>query len=405
VPDRIDVRDAGQVADERARRAPPARAPDAYRADIVDDVGDREEVRRVPELVDHVELVIQPLGHRVRPLHAAALDAAPAPLGEHRRRRAAGGRGKFREVHPSQAEVERAHLVDLQSGIAEIRPLDEQPSHVARRLEPSLGVRPRDVVPVDRDELAHALERVREERVVRHQVPDGVRRDRARRGPLGEAKQRADLVVRSRLEPLLHPDEQPLGERLLERRDRVRGRRGPPRDRERADRRRGPQHPDEAVRVRADLLDGERRLPPLPEHVRVGDQPAEVRVSHIVDGEDDDRRIPDGERRSEDRADADLLRRVHEPRRAVQRVTVGERHRAESKRRRACRQVLRGEGPVLQREEGADVQVDERSGGIEHVFDSRITLRRLSRNETDVDTSSSPRCAAVASGRIDIAPS
>ncbi len=236
VADRVDVGDAGQVAHERPGGAAAARAADTHRLDVLDDVGHGQEVGRVAELVDHVELVIQALADPSRDSHAAALETAPAPLGQDRGRRPAGRRGEPGEAHGPKAEVERAPLLDLERRVAQVGPLDEQPPHPGRGLQPPLRVDAGHVVAVDRHELAHALERVGQEGVTGHQVADGVDRDRRGRGSLGQAKERADLVGRARLEPLLHADVQPIAERVLERRDRPSGCAGTTRDGEPPDR-------------------------------------------------------------------------------------------------------------------------------------------------------------------------
>ncbi len=62
VPDRVDAGDAEQVVDQAAGARPAGRDPHAHVADQVDDVGDGEEVRRVAELLDDVELVVEPSG-------------------------------------------------------------------------------------------------------------------------------------------------------------------------------------------------------------------------------------------------------------------------------------------------------------------------------------------------------
>jgi hypothetical protein len=359
VPDGIDVGDAGQIADERPRRAPSARAPDAHRADVVDDVGDRQEVRRVPELVDHVELVVEPFAYPARRFDPASLDPAPAPLREHRRRRPPGRRRELGEVHPAESEVERAHLLDLERRLAEVRPLHEQPPHLGGRLEPPFGVDAADVVPVDRDELAHALERVGEERVLRHEVPDRVRRDGARPGRIGQPEKRPDLVVGRPLEPLLHPHEESVPERVRERRDRADGGGGPSTDGERADGRGRPQDRDEPVRVRTDLLGCERGLAPLPEHVRVGDQPAGVRVPDVVHGEDDRPRVTDRERGPEYRPDPHRATRVDEASRAVQAVSIGQGDGSEPEAGGTRGELLGREDAVLEREERTNVEMRE----------------------------------------------
>jgi hypothetical protein len=125
--------------------------------------------------------------------------------------------------------------------------------------------------------------------------------------------------------------------------------------------------------VRADLCGGDRRVAALAQHVRVGDQPAEVGVAPLVLREEDERRItaslPDRERGPEDRADTFRLAGGHETRGAIEPVSVGERHRWHLERRSQLHQVLGHERPFLQGEGRTDVEVDE-PGGVEHVFES-----------------------------------
>ena len=61
VAQRVDPGDAEQVVDQAARPRPPGGAADPELADQVGDVADGEEVRRVAERPDDLELVVEPL--------------------------------------------------------------------------------------------------------------------------------------------------------------------------------------------------------------------------------------------------------------------------------------------------------------------------------------------------------
>jgi hypothetical protein len=115
--------------------------------------------------------------------------------------------------------------------------------------------------------------------------------------------------------------------------------------------------------MRADLGGGDRRVTALAQHVRVRDQPAEVRVAALVLRQEDERGVaaslPDRERGSEDRSDALGLARSDESGGAVEPVPIGERDRRYLHSGRERGQVLRHECPLLQGEGGPDVEMDE----------------------------------------------
>ena len=187
VPERVDVGDPEQVAHERAGGAPAARHVDPHRTDVRDDVGDREEERRVAHLSDHRELEVDPVAQTLVLGHPPVVHAEPAALGEDRVGAPPRRRGEVREMDLLEAEVEPACLGDLDRGVAEVGSLGEEQTHRLGRLQPSFGVPARDVVGGDRDDLAHALERVCEERVLGHEVADRVRGHRADLRAVGEA--------------------------------------------------------------------------------------------------------------------------------------------------------------------------------------------------------------------------
>ena len=109
VADRVDTGDAEEVVDQAARPRPPRRAADPALADQVGDVGDGEEVRRVAEAADQLELVVETLpdalarGRAVavadRTLAAGAQHCVSLPL------RAPSTSLQLGEVHLAEAEV------------------------------------------------------------------------------------------------------------------------------------------------------------------------------------------------------------------------------------------------------------------------------------------------------------
>ena len=309
VPQRVHVGDADEVADQRAGGAAAARGHDPHRLHVGHDVGDGQEVRRVPHLPDHRELEVQPFPQRLGLGEAAVVDAAPAPLGQQRVRRAARRRREVREVQPPEAEVERAPLRHVERGVAEIWTLGEQRTHRGRRLQVPLGVPPGHVAGSDRDDPAHALERVGQERVFGHEVADRVRGERRHLQPLGEPEHRADLGVGARLQPVLGRDHASRRtEGVAERRRERRGGVHPSAHREPARMRARPEHHGHAGRVRADLRHRDAGIAALAEQLRVGDQPAEVRVAAVVLGQQHDVRVALAGRRSGARTVSDAPR-------------------------------------------------------------------------------------------------
>jgi hypothetical protein len=224
--------------------------------------------------VDHRELVVQPVADLCGRSHPPALETAPAALGQHRGGAPPLRRREVGETHRAQPDVERARLGDLARRGHQVRAFTEQRPHLVGGLQPALGVAARDVGPADRDELAHALERVGQERVLRDQVPDGVGRDGPRVRSLGQAQERADLLGRVGFQAVLDAHVRAIAESFPVGGERASRGVDPSRERERARRRRRTQDRDQAARVRADLLGGERRVAALARHVRVGDQPA-----------------------------------------------------------------------------------------------------------------------------------
>jgi hypothetical protein len=242
------------------------------------------------------------------------------------------------------------------------------------------------VVGSDRHELAHALEGVGQERVLGHEVADGIGRYGADLRPLGQAEHRADLRVRAAFHPMLGRDVETLrSERLAERVECLGGGVGEAADGEPARVRTRAGERDETGGVGADLCRRDRGIPAFPQHVRVGDQAAEVGVAPLVLREQDERSVaavlPDRERGAEDRPGAFPLAGGGEPSGAVEPVPVGEGDGRHPHLGRERGDVLGHERPLLQGEGRTDIEMDEPSGSstIEHVFDGRGMTSTLSR--------------------------
>jgi hypothetical protein len=129
------------------------------------------------------------------------------------------------------------------------------------------------------NDLAHARERVGEERVLSDEIPDTVRRHSADAGIVCQSKETSDVASGRRFEQILDRKEQSITERVSEGTEGRGGGIVTAGYREPSDGRNRSQQTDETVCASEDLLGGERRIPALPEHVRIGDQPTQVRVS------------------------------------------------------------------------------------------------------------------------------
>ena len=162
-------------------------------------------------------------------------------------------------------------------------------------------------------------------------------------------------------------------------------------------RRTRPEQRHQPGRMRADLRRGHGRVAALAEHVRVGDQPAEVRVPHRVLREQHDvgvravgdvaarrltmRRgaaraaepqsdVPDrrphprlpsnGQRGAEDGLHTLLLAGFDEPRGAVEAVAIADRDGRHAELDGAAHELFGRERAFLQREAGPDVEMHER---------------------------------------------
>ena len=172
VADRVDIADPEQVGDQAAGAAAPRRRPHPHPLDEVDDVGHGEEVRRVAELADDVELVLEsPQGHRVAG-HAAPAEAGLDPLPQHRRRLA--GNLQLGEVHLADPEIGAGvdgAAVGLMPGAGEQAPaLVGQPGeagdlfgdvgHLLTREQGGFGVGAVDVPAVEGDQSPGGVEHV-----------------------------------------------------------------------------------------------------------------------------------------------------------------------------------------------------------------------------------------------------
>ena len=177
VADRVDPGDAEQVGHQAARARAAGRDPDPEVLDQVGDVADGEEVRRVAEVADHPELVVEALPHHRQA--AAAVAAADRPLAAGTQRRVGvgvvGGEGELREVHLPQAEVaagvegaalgQRAGAGQQPRGVGGsatggVRHLVGDLAHLRPGLQVPLGVGAVDVAPVQGDQPTGGVEHV-----------------------------------------------------------------------------------------------------------------------------------------------------------------------------------------------------------------------------------------------------
>ena len=186
VADRVDPGDAEQVVDQAARPRPAGRAADAEVADHRGDVADGEEVRRVAEHPDRLQLVVEPLPDPLaRRLAEPPPDRGLAPgaqggvgralAAELDRRPQRPGDLELREVHLTEAEVtggvEHA-LVGQGAGggeqaggapVAEAGVAADLLGHLVHLLaglQEALGVAPVEVAQVHRDQAAGGVEDV-----------------------------------------------------------------------------------------------------------------------------------------------------------------------------------------------------------------------------------------------------
>ena len=217
MPDRVDAGDAEQVVDQAARARAAGRAANAHLADQVGDVADGEEVRRVAEPPDQLQLVVEPLpdhrlGSRAVAVAERALAARPqqpvglGSAGGHPRTDATGGELELREVHLAQPEV--APRVD-RAPVGHRAGAGEQPpalavgvggqsgepgdlfcdlGHLLAGLEEPLGVAAVDVAPVEGDQPAGGVEDVDGGGVAAVGVADRVAEHRAEPGLPGDPR-------------------------------------------------------------------------------------------------------------------------------------------------------------------------------------------------------------------------
>ena len=363
--DRVDVREPGQVADDRADRAAAAAAGrehvarDRVSAHLpralarqLQHLPVQEEESREAELLDQLQLLVEPPARPALVAVRASValgECAVADAPELRDRRLA----RVREVRVAVAEVlgqvelqARGQLARALDGVAVVR---EALPRLLGREQDALAVAPplrlaafeRGAV-TDRDE--HVLERGAP-RMVRVDVSGG---DRLHAQRLGEVAQRGQTARVASLVRALQLDEEALGpERPRQRRRAVRA----------PNRETVPRAPGEADEALVQLHEqrrlerGRRELGPLT-RVRVcrGQQPAEVRVA--LRGLDEQRHVRTvGQRhlRAGDRPHAERLRRVRELERAVHTVVVGQGKRLVSELGRASRKLLGLRGPVEER--------------------------------------------------------
>ncbi len=113
VLERLDPGDAEQVVDQAAGARAARGHAHPHVAHQVADRGDGEEVRRVAEPVDDVELVVEPLLDLAQPARGrpgvAAGDAGPGPLAQHGARGLVRRRGRARWARAGAPSPARGH--------------------------------------------------------------------------------------------------------------------------------------------------------------------------------------------------------------------------------------------------------------------------------------------------------
>ena len=210
VPQRVDPGDAEQVVDQAAGARPAGRDPDPHAADQVAHLADGEEVRRVAQLGDRRQLVVEPLRTTARSRCADGPGVAPAdprlaPLAQHgvgvlarRRGRAprprAGGPTRSRGRPAGRAGTGRpGPRVAASSRAAPSlgRPRPGRPRAATGAIcragaQVALGADPVDVPGVEGDQPPGRVQDVDGRRAVRRRVPDGVGQDGGHAGLAGQ---------------------------------------------------------------------------------------------------------------------------------------------------------------------------------------------------------------------------
>ena len=365
-PHRVDVREAGQVADDRADRAaaPAARRQDVARhraaahlegalARQLEHLPVEQEEPGEAELVDQLQLVVEPLARAalvaVR-VAVALLEGAVADAGEVANRGLAGVRevgipvaevlGQV-ELEPFRELGRAGHRVAvMREALLPLRGLEEHALVVAAALW--LAAVERGAA-ADRDE--HVLERGAAW-MVRMRVAGGDGPDAER---LGEVAQRGEPAGVAPLIRALQLHEEPFApERPCQRRRTVRASRREPVPRAAGE-------ADEALVQLGHQRGGERRWrglrrPGAGVRVRGAQQPAEIRVAALrLDEQRHVRAVRQRHLGARDRPHAEHLRRMRELERAVDPVVVGQRERLVAELGRARRQLLRQRGTVQER--------------------------------------------------------
>ena len=115
---RVDVGDAGAVADDAGGGRAAHAEGDALGAGVVGQVADDEDVEREAGLLDDLQLVAQPLFGVRRHRVVAPLQSLPAESGQVAGRGLAFGHRVLRQVEPVEVELEVA-LLDDPAGVGE----------------------------------------------------------------------------------------------------------------------------------------------------------------------------------------------------------------------------------------------------------------------------------------------
>ncbi len=376
VRDRVDVRQPGEIADERADgRAAPAsgRQYVAHRAGPAHVVGDlarklqdfpvEQEEACETELVDQRELLFEPLAH-------AALVAVEVRVALGERVLADAAQLHDRGLRPVGevgiavaellGEVERQPLGELDGARCGVAVVGKAVEHVLRRGEDGLVVAaPLALAAVERGAAADRDEHVLQRgptRIVCVHVAGGDGAHLQRLGKVAQCCVAADVAALVRA---LHLDEETLGaEGAGDACDSVGLAHGEPVARAAG----------EADETLVQLLEPSRlerrrqRVSPLLRpgtRVGVCDQPAEVRVAlRRLDEQRHVRAAVQCQLCARDRLEAEVLRRVRVLERAVDSVVVGERERRVPELRRPRRELLRLGGSIEEGVRAVGVELD-----------------------------------------------
>ena len=381
VLDRVDVRESGEVADDRGdARAAAATGREqrsrgvgaahlrGHLARKLEQIAVKQKEARQPERADDRELLLK----------AALCGGARSAPGVARRQEIAAERGQPPvcravlgpriAVAEVRGEVEPEPLRKAARFLDRVRMVREASRHRLRRREDVRGVpSPQGLRLVEGGAGADGHEGVLERDAIASVGVDIARGHAGNPQPLGELREVAVATAVAAGERALELDPEAIRPERAQKAPSDERRLGvelpvdPAPDRP-VPRAAGQAH--EAGRVALDLLErdarGRRLGRPLARPlVSLRDQPAEVPVARSVLAEQGDvEGVVEGELRSDDRAQAERFRRLRELHRAVEAVVVGDGERGVPVLRGGMRELDRMRGAVQERERRVAVELD-----------------------------------------------